>query len=48
MLEASPTPTFGALSMTKKIMCVVAIVSAMGGAVTLLAQEGTTKPAEGT
>jgi len=33
--------------MTKKIMCVVEIVSAMG-AVTLLAQEGTTKPGEGT
>ena len=31
--------------MTKKFMCVVAIVSAMG-AVTLIAQEGTTKPAE--
>jgi len=33
--------------MTKKIMCVVEIVSAMG-AVTLLAQGGTTKPGEGT
>ena len=33
--------------MTKKFMCVIAIVSAMG-AVTLLAQEGTTKAGEGT
>ena len=33
--------------MTKKIMCVVAIASAMG-AVTLPAQEGKTKPGEGT
>jgi hypothetical protein len=33
--------------MTKKFMCLVAIVSAMG-AVTLFAQEGTTKAAEGT
>src|SRR5947199_10857064 len=47
MLQASPTPTVRGLSMTKKIMCVVEIVSAMG-AVTLLAQEGTTKPGEGT
>src|SRR5947208_13920183 len=47
MLQASPTPTVRGLSMTKKIMCVVEIVSAMG-AVTLLAEEGTTKPGEGT
>src|SRR5438874_7057379 len=47
MLQASPTPTVRGLSMTKKIMCVVEIVSAMG-AVTLLVQEGTTKPGEGT
>jgi len=33
--------------MTRKFMCVVAIVSAMG-ALTLFAQEGTTKAAEGT
>ena len=33
--------------MTKKFICLVAIVSAMG-AVTLFAQEGTTKPAVGT
>jgi len=47
MLEQSPTPRVGALYMTKKFMCLVAIVSAMG-AVTLFAQEGTTKAAEGT
>src|SRR5438552_3161291 len=45
--EQSPTPVVGALHMTKKFMCVIAIVSAMG-AVTLLAQEGTTKAGEGT
>jgi len=33
--------------MTKKFTCLIAIVSAMG-AVTLFAQEGTTKAAEGT
>src|SRR5437867_6337025 len=37
----------GASYMTRKFMCVVAIVSAMGP-VTLFAQEGTTKAAEGT
>src|SRR6266513_4840560 len=47
MLQASTTPTVLGFSMTKKIMCVVEIVSAMG-AVTLLAQEETTKPGEGT
>ena len=47
MLEQSPTLRVGALYMTKKLMCLVAIVSAMG-AVTLFAQERTTKAAEGT
>src|SRR4030095_5810697 len=37
----------GTLVMTKKLICFVAIVSAMG-ALTLFAQEGTTKAGEGT
>jgi hypothetical protein len=50
-LEAAlidPTPwQEKAFVMTKKFICLVAIVTAMG-AVTLIAQEGTTKPAGGT
>ncbi len=46
-LEQSPTPRLETLYMTKKFTCLIAIVSAMG-AVTLFAQEGTTKAAEGT
>src|SRR5262249_49686260 len=45
--EQSPAPVAGALYMTKKFMCVVAMVSAVS-ALTLLAQEGTTKAGEGT
>jgi hypothetical protein len=46
-LQQSPTPRLETLYMTKKFMCLIAIVSA-GGAVMLFAQEGTTKAAEGT
>src|SRR5438046_10094140 len=46
-LEQSPTPRLETLYMTREFMCVGAIVSAMG-ALTLFAQEGTTKAAEGT
>src|SRR5437667_642853 len=46
-LEQSPKPRLETLYMTKKFTCLIAIVSAMG-AVTLFAQEGTTKAAEGT
>src|SRR5437867_11213443 len=46
-LEQSPTPRLETLYMTKKFTWLIAIVSAMG-ALTLFAQEGTTKAAEGT
>src|SRR5437773_4592656 len=44
-LEQSPTQRI--IYMTKKSMCLIAIASAMG-ALTLFAQEGTTKSGEGT
>src|SRR5438067_6160981 len=47
MLQQPAMASVGASYMTRKFMCVVAIVSAMG-ALTLFAQEGTTKAAEGT
>src|SRR5437867_7920929 len=46
-LEQSPTPRLETLYMTKKFTWLIAIVSAMG-AITLFAQEGTTKASEGT
>jgi hypothetical protein len=46
-LQQSPTPRVRALYMITKFIRLIAIVSAIG-AVTLFAQEGTTKAAEGT
>jgi hypothetical protein len=45
--ERFPAPVVGGLCMTKKFMCLITIVSAMG-AMTVFAQEGTNKAGEGT